>query len=441
MTVFPLVDGAALIRFASNAPAVAHAAHLRTVPDVLDAIPAAQTVLVLYARGFDVSLLGASVPELEAPAPARVVIPMRYAPELEPALRLEHRSATYRVAFIGFAPGFPYLVGLPPSLHRPRLSTPRVRTPAGSVAVAGEYCGIYPAELPGGWNVIGHTGLRLFDPRAERPSLLAPGDEVRFEEGDAPAPPPPSPEASTFPLRFVSSPRGASVQGGPRFGWGHYGVPPGGAMDLAALEEGNARVGNPPHARALEIALLGPELEVLRDGFVCTTGSPIEAPFPHRRAVPVRAGDRLRLGRVMQGARSYVCFGEQAVQDVAPHDVTPSVLRLCVGPQADHFSEAARRTLLDAPWKVSSASDRRGVRLDGPTLAHVGPTEIPPEGNAPGAVQVPASGQPIILGPDRPVTGGYPKIATVVPDDLARLAQLRPGAEVRFALRGAGLSA
>jgi allophanate hydrolase subunit 2/allophanate hydrolase subunit 1 len=434
MTVFPLVDGAALLRFAQNAPAVAHAAHLRTRPGVLDAIPGAQTVLVLYAPGFDVSLLRASVPEREAPVPARVVIPMRYAPELSPALRREHLSATYRVAFIGFAPGFPYLVGLPPALHRPRLSTPRVRTPAGSVAVAGQYCGIYPAELPGGWDVIGHTALRLFDPRAERPSLLAPGDEVRFEEGDAPAPPPPPAETSSFPLRFFSAPRGATVQGGPRFGWGHFGVPPGGAMDLPALEEGNARVGNPPHAQALEVALLGPELEVLRDGFVCTTGAAIEAPFAHRRAVPVRAGDRLGLGRVTRGARSYVCFGEQAVQDVAPHDVTPGVLRLRPGPQADHFSEAARRTLLDATWKVSPSSDRRGVRLDGPKLEHVGPPEIPPEGNAPGAVQVPASGQPIILGPDRPVTGGYPKIATVVPEDLPRLAQLRPGAEVLFAL-------
>jgi inhibitor of KinA len=89
-------------------------------------------------------------------------------------------SQTYRVAFLGFAPGFPYLTGLPPSLATPRHSRPRTVIPAGSVGIAGEQTGIYPADTPGGWQIIGRTPLRLFDQRREPMSLLLPGDEVLF---------------------------------------------------------------------------------------------------------------------------------------------------------------------------------------------------------------------------------------------------------------------
>ncbi len=91
-----------------------------------------------------------------------------------------HSSAEYTVAFIGFQPGFPYLVGLPSELVVPRLSTPRARVPAGSVAVAGEYTGIYQAATPGGWRLLGTTDEILFDPSSSRPCRLSPGDRVRF---------------------------------------------------------------------------------------------------------------------------------------------------------------------------------------------------------------------------------------------------------------------
>jgi KipI family sensor histidine kinase inhibitor len=84
------------------------------------------------------------------------------------------------VALLGFAPGFPYLLGLDPSLAMPRRTTPRLRVPAGSVAIGGAQAGIYPAELPGGWHLIGRTPLRLFDPAREPPCLLGVGDRVRF---------------------------------------------------------------------------------------------------------------------------------------------------------------------------------------------------------------------------------------------------------------------
>lgn len=95
-----------------------------------------------------------------------------------------HAGSELTVEFIGFAPGFPYLGALPEELRVPRLATPRTRTPAGSVALADGMSGIYPAELPGGWRVIGRTPVTLFDPHREPPAYLMPGDRVRFEPID-----------------------------------------------------------------------------------------------------------------------------------------------------------------------------------------------------------------------------------------------------------------
>jgi len=91
-----------------------------------------------------------------------------------------HSAAAYRVYFLGFSPGFPYLGGLPPELSTPRLSAPRKRVPAGSVAIGGSQTGVYPVDSPGGWRIIGRTSLRLFDAAAEPPALLRIGDTVRF---------------------------------------------------------------------------------------------------------------------------------------------------------------------------------------------------------------------------------------------------------------------
>ena len=95
-----------------------------------------------------------------------------------------HAGGSYRVAMLGFAPGFPYLLGLDARLHAPRRATPRVRVPAGSVAIGGAQTGIYPSQLPGGWHLIGQTPVRLFDPLRDPPCLLAAGDRVRFHAID-----------------------------------------------------------------------------------------------------------------------------------------------------------------------------------------------------------------------------------------------------------------
>jgi len=132
---------------------------------------------------------------------AAVEIPVCYAPEHAPDLDAlaahaglsreavveRHAGGDYRVAMIGFAPGFPYLLGLDPVLAMPRLSTPRTRVPAGSVAIGGAQTGIYPREGPGGWHVIGRSPLPLFDAGRMPPTRLLPGQRVRFRAIDADA--------------------------------------------------------------------------------------------------------------------------------------------------------------------------------------------------------------------------------------------------------------
>lgn len=139
--------------------------------------------------------LGLEAGERPHVAGARVrEIPVAYGgehgPDLEEVARLSglsaddvvgrHTAADLRVAFLGFAPGFAYIMGLPPELDVPRLATPRTATPAGSVALAAGMTGIYPAQLPGGWRVIGRTPITLFDPERDPPAYLAPADVVRF---------------------------------------------------------------------------------------------------------------------------------------------------------------------------------------------------------------------------------------------------------------------
>ena len=127
-------------------------------------------------------------------APPPVEIPVCYGGEYGPDLAEvaarhglrtsqvaeRHASVLYTVAFLGFAPGFAYLAGLPESLATPRMAKPRARVPAGAVGIAGNQTGIYPCATPGGWRIIGRTPLAMFEAGARRPNLLAVGDRVRF---------------------------------------------------------------------------------------------------------------------------------------------------------------------------------------------------------------------------------------------------------------------
>lgn len=167
------------------------------LPDVVELVAGARTVLVTVRPGTSLDPVRAVLRDVDPAQPPqrearRVTLPVVYdGPDLplvaETAGLSErevvelHSGAVYTVAFCGFAPGFGYLTGLPEPLRQPRLNTPRARVPAGSVGVAGEFTGAYPRASPGGWRLIGRTDAALFDPRRDPPALLAPGDEVRIE--------------------------------------------------------------------------------------------------------------------------------------------------------------------------------------------------------------------------------------------------------------------
>lgn len=220
----PMGESALLLRFGeridtpSNARVHAAARALRdaALPGLEELVPAYASLLLRFdvttAADADRMLeverrvraaLDALAEKAEASADAAVMraveIPVCYGGDFGPDLGAvaahaglgadeviaRHAGGDYRVAMLGFAPGFPYLLGLDPALHAPRLATPRTRVPAGSVAIGGAQTGIYPRELPGGWRLVGRTPLALFDPARDPVCLLAPGDRVRFRAIDA----------------------------------------------------------------------------------------------------------------------------------------------------------------------------------------------------------------------------------------------------------------
>ena len=185
---------------AANGAARAAAAAIGAarLPGVVDVVPAARTVLVLGSLELDAGRLEAFENGSALPAPAASAVPARTheiqmtadgvdldeiasRSGLTPDAFLEaFVGLRFTVGFLGFTPGFAYLYGLPREFHLPRRGTPRVAVPAGSVALAGPYVGIYPAPTPGGWNLLGSTRRRPFDLGADPPFLFAPGDGVRF---------------------------------------------------------------------------------------------------------------------------------------------------------------------------------------------------------------------------------------------------------------------
>jgi allophanate hydrolase subunit 1 len=203
MRILPVGDDALLVEVASGVEAEALHAELvrRRAAGLLGAreiVPAARTVLLdgLADPGRTATeLAAADVP----PAPPReqevVEIPTRYdGPDLadvaarwgvpEREVAGIHAAAEFRVAFCGFAPGFGYLTGLPACYDVPRRATPRTAVPAGSVALAGPYTGVYPRASPGGWQLIGTTEVVLWDHARVPAALLSPGTRVRFVPGD-----------------------------------------------------------------------------------------------------------------------------------------------------------------------------------------------------------------------------------------------------------------
>ena len=488
----------------------------RPFPGFREAAPTYRSLLVLYdwrATRFAEAVTALQSLLDAAPAEERagrlVQVPTRYGgddgPDLADLARARglseaevvatHSSREYTAFMLGFIGGFAYLGTLPAALEVPRRPTPRVRVPAGSVGVAGRQTGIYPMALPGGWNLIGRTSLRLFDPLADPPSLIQAGDRVRFvpvDELPPPAPPSVAVVRGSPALEVLEGGLLTTVQDQGRSGWRHAGVSGSGALDAPALGAANRLAGNPAGAAALECTIAGPRLRFLATTRFAITGSDLSAvlhrddlgawPVPLGARVLARGGNVLAFGDRRSGCRAYVAFaggidvppvlgsrstdlaggfggvegralragdrialgppiapaagGEPSLGERETDHATRTedvTVRVVLGPQDDHFTPEALGVFLGERYTLGPESDRVGCRLRGPRLAHRGTAEIVADGMAPGCVQVPPDGQPIVMMAGGPTTGGYPKIATVVSADLGALAQLLPGeGRVRF---------
>lgn len=265
-----------------------------------------------------------------------------------------------------------------------------------------------------------------------------------------------------------------TIQDRGRVGLAHLGVPRAGPLDLPAAQLANRLVGNGPDAALLEITLGELALTSSTGVWVAVTGAPAPVTVGgqargHARSEWLPADTPLELGAPPTGVRSYLAvaggfaaapvLGSRATDTLAwvgpprvadgselrigepagppaAHD-TPrpgptGPLRISPGPRDDWFAPDAVEALCRATYVVDGESNRVGLRLSGPPLERVRPGELPSEGMVLGAVQVPPSGQPVVLLADHPPTGGYPVIGVVSRDDVWRCAQLRPGEQVRF---------
>ncbi|WP_420341033.1 biotin-dependent carboxyltransferase family protein [Streptomyces xinghaiensis] len=268
-----------------------------------------------------------------------------------------------------------------------------------------------------------------------------------------------------------------TVQDLGRTGHAHLGVPRSGALDLPAHRLANRLVGNAPEAATLETTVSGAALRVRTPVTAAVTGAPCAVTVDGRPApwgAPVRlpAGAVLDVGPAAGGLRSYIAFaGGIAAEPVlgsrsadllsglgppplaagdelplgtphgppAPVDAVPCpgppaelVLPVLPGPRHDWFAPDALRSLACARYAVSPASNRIGLRTDGPPLRRSRAGELPSEGMVLGAVQVPPDGRPVVFLADHPVTGGYPVIGVVPEDRLWAAAQAPPGTPLRF---------
>ena len=503
-----------LVEVADLDEALALFASLREDPPVgvVELVPAARTVLVR----FDPVLAGAdALAEALADRPLGraaavdgplVEVPVCYdGADLEEVGRLcgltvdevvrRHTAGRWTVAFTGFAPGFGYLSGGDPALDVPRRAEPRTAIPAGSVGLAGRFSGIYPRASPGGWQLIGRTGLRLWDVRRPDPALLAPGTRVRFVNAgpDALAQEDtglPFGSGSATPLVGVP---GLEVLAPGRLGVvadlgrpvrAAQGVARSGAVDRGALRRANRLVGNPAGTAALEVAGGGLRVRALADLVVAVTGAPTplvlvvdsaEADVGTGRAFVLDSGVELRLGVPDRGMLTYLAVaGGVAVEpvlgslatdllagigpgrlqagDVVPvggaREAAASVdadpgprlpaadevteVAVVLGPRDDWFAPEVVHRFLAQEWTVTPRSNRVGLRLEGVPIERSRTDELPSEGTVPGSIQVPPTGQPVVFTADHPVTGGYPVIAYVAGGDQDRIGQVPVGGRVRF---------
>ncbi|MBX3597774.1 MAG: 5-oxoprolinase/urea amidolyase family protein [Rhizobiaceae bacterium] len=518
MRFLPVRAGALLVELDGLDEVLALMASLENDPleGIVELVPAARTVMVKFdPHRFhsdeliaDLSLRNLSGLVWRHAGPL-VEIPVRYDGEdLQEVADLvgvtpqevvrRHTACEYVVAFTGFAPGFAYMVSPDANLVVPRRKTPRTRVPAGAVALADTFSGVYPKDSPGGWQLIGTTDLPMFDLDREPAALLQPGSRVRFIDISTtrsvfkPTAKPariakgPTKRAATievistlFPLTFQDEGRpGLSAQG----------VSVSGAADKASYRIANRLVGNPPGTPAIEITLGEVRFKVKGHVVAALTGAPLLASIEHsdgskssvgRYEVMVLAdGDVVSLGPPKRGLRSYLAirggFDVMPVMGSASRDVLAQIgplplvagaeirilpaprsatvsagegepflmpavgetarLDVSLGPRDGWFAKDSIGRFLEQEWTVSPRSSRIGLRLQGEPLAYREERELPSEATLPGAIQIPRDGLPVVFLTDHPVTGGYPVIANIASHHLDLAGQLPPGSRVKFSV-------
>ncbi|WP_337269225.1 5-oxoprolinase subunit PxpB [Oryzifoliimicrobium ureilyticus] len=491
------------------------------VPGIRELVPAARTIMIRYqpqettpqdiAREIQKRDLAHS-----AKASSIVVeIPVRYDGEdlvdvaeltglsIEEVIRL-HTESEFTVAFCGFAPGFGYLIGGNEALHVPRRKTPRTRIPAGAVALAGAFSGVYPQASPGGWQIIGTTPVKMWDLSRDPPALFQPGYKVRFydiaEHGDkkitygrALSVTDPSASTATHIEKIASfevlaAPMPALFQDLGRFGMTGQGVSASGALDQGALRTANRIVGNPTGLACLEVTMGGIALQANCRALMTVTGAPCSVEItdesghrlsmPPYRPIAVEPGDTIKLGPASSGMRSYIAvrggfevekvlgsastdtlalvgppavtagqiltisserhgLGSVVLHEAPPFEYPSSqdvvTLDVVLGPRTDWFTTKGLASLFQQVWQVTPQSNRVGIRLAAEDPIERRDTqELPSEGTAVGAIQVPHSGQPVLFLADHPLTGGYPVIANVADYHLDLAGQIPINAKIKF---------
>lgn len=365
MRFLPAGETALLVEMDDLDQVLALFASLRAqpVPGMAEMIPAARTLLIgfdplrISAGALAAALAPRDLSHRAEDSGRDIEIPVDYdGQDLDEVVALtglsraeiiaRHTGTPWLAAFNGFAPGFCYLTGGDPALNVPRRTTPRTEIPAGSVALAGAFSGVYPQSSPGGWQIIGTTPVAMWDLTRRPPAWLAPGDRVRFTDQARAArtwslPPRPSgPAAQPLAARWdiLAAPFPALLQDAGRGGLADQGISPSGAADQAALRALNRLLGNPPGTAALEV--LGGGLR-LRGTVPCTiavTGAPRRLAvngesFPSHRVIALDAGDEVTLGAPDSGTYGYLGVrGGFAVTPVLGSAATDTLAR--IGPEA-----------------------------------------------------------------------------------------------------------
>ncbi|MEV7606870.1 5-oxoprolinase/urea amidolyase family protein [Paenarthrobacter sp. NPDC089322] len=327
------------------------------LPGQVDVLAAAETVMVVGESASATRAIGARLLELDLVEPENidsrlVVIDTVYdGDDLADVAELTglsvdgvvaaHTGQIWTVAFAGFAPGFGYMVGENQSLTVPRRSSPRTAVPAGSVALGGQYSAVYPRRSPGGWQLIGRTGARMWDLNRPQPALVRPGDRVQYRatrevvtaaarDADSDAEHHTAQQPPNSGLRILNPGAQSLIEDLGRRGYGPLGVSAAGALDRASLRRANRLVGNAASAAVIETVGGGLKVEAVGDQVIAVTGAPsaltIQPPswaesngtddrqVHAQRTVPMAApfalldGEVLTMGAPEAGFRSYLAI-------------------------------------------------------------------------------------------------------------------------------------